>query len=79
MTRFSDRVAFLTGVASGVGRSTAIRLAREGASVFGVDIDEEVPEDHYQAVAEIISYGWNVKGRTMPGQAGTDTGMAAAG
>ena len=40
MNRFTDKVAFLTGVASGVGRSTAIRLAGEGASVFGVDIDE---------------------------------------
>ena len=40
MNRFTDKVAFLTGVASGVGRSTAIRLASEGASVFGVDVDE---------------------------------------
>lgn len=41
MNRFTDRVAFLTGVASGVGRSTAIRLAAEGASVFGIDVDDE--------------------------------------
>ena len=40
MTRFTDKVAFLTGVASGVGRATAVRLAAEGASVFGVDVDE---------------------------------------
>ena len=40
MNRFTDKVAFLTGVASGVGRSTAIRLASEGASVFGVDVNE---------------------------------------
>ena len=46
-------------------------------SIFGkrliyqnVDIDEEVPEDHYKAVAEIISYVWNLKGRVMPGQEG---------
>ena len=32
-----------------------------------IEIDEEVPEEHYKAVAEIISYVWNVKGRTMPG------------
>ncbi len=38
------------------------------ALYFGVDIDEEVPEEHYKAVAEIISYVWNLKGRTMPGQ-----------
>lgn len=40
MTRFNDKVAFLTGVASGVGRSTARRLAAEGASVFGIDVNE---------------------------------------
>lgn len=38
------------------------------ALYFGVDIDDEVPEEHYKAVAEIISYVWNVKGRTMPAQ-----------
>ncbi|PPR56410.1 MAG: hypothetical protein CFH10_02320, partial [Alphaproteobacteria bacterium MarineAlpha4_Bin2] len=38
------------------------------ALYFGVDIDEEVPEEHYKAVAEIISYVWNLKGRAMPGQ-----------
>ncbi len=39
MTRFVDKVALLTGAASGVGRATALRLAAEGCSVFGVDID----------------------------------------
>ncbi len=40
MNRFSDKVAFLTGVASGVGRATSLRLASEGAKVYGIDIDE---------------------------------------
>ncbi|MEM9465719.1 MAG: SDR family oxidoreductase [Actinomycetota bacterium] len=40
MTRFTDKVAFLTGIASGVGRATARRLADEGATVYGVDVDE---------------------------------------
>jgi len=41
MTRFMNKVAFLTGVASGVGRATAIRLAAEGATVFGVDVNDD--------------------------------------
>ena len=32
------RVAFVTGAARGQGRSHAVRLAREGASIIAVDI-----------------------------------------
>ena len=38
--RFKDKVAFVTGAASGIGRATAERLAAEGARVFLADIDE---------------------------------------
>ena len=41
MARFDGRVALLSGVASGMGRCTAIRLASEGATVHGIDIDDE--------------------------------------
>lgn len=34
-------MALLTGVASGIGRATALRLAREGASIFGLDINAD--------------------------------------
>ena len=37
--RFVGKTALLTGVASGVGRATAIRLAGEGACVFGLDVN----------------------------------------
>ncbi len=40
MQRFHNKVIFITGAASGIGRETAIRLASEGASVFLCDIDE---------------------------------------
>ena len=46
------------------------------ALYFGVDIDDEVPEEHYKAVAEIISYVWNVKGRTMPAPIGEPAAAA---
>jgi NAD(P)-dependent dehydrogenase (short-subunit alcohol dehydrogenase family) len=35
---FAGKVAFLTGVASGIGRATALAFAREGASVVVADV-----------------------------------------
>ena len=39
--RFADRVAIVTGAASGIGRATAERLHQEGAAVALVDRNEE--------------------------------------
>jgi NAD(P)-dependent dehydrogenase (short-subunit alcohol dehydrogenase family) len=41
MERFEGKVAIVTGAASGVGRATTHRLASEGATVFGVDMNED--------------------------------------
>jgi NAD(P)-dependent dehydrogenase (short-subunit alcohol dehydrogenase family) len=38
MSRFDGKVAFVTGATSGIGRATALALAREGASVVVADI-----------------------------------------
>jgi dihydroanticapsin dehydrogenase len=37
--RVANRIAIVTGAASGIGRASAIRLAQEGASVVCVDIN----------------------------------------
>ncbi|MFJ5112576.1 SDR family NAD(P)-dependent oxidoreductase [Streptomyces sp. NPDC088551] len=37
--RFSGKVAVVTGAASGIGRATAVRLAREGHHVALLDLD----------------------------------------
>lgn len=39
--RFKDKVAFITGAGSGIGRATALRLAAEGAEVFIHDVNAE--------------------------------------
>lgn len=52
--RFDGKVAVITGAASGMGRATALRLASEGARVFGVDVNEPGLVD---AAAEVATDG----------------------
>jgi SDR family mycofactocin-dependent oxidoreductase len=54
MGLLDGRVAFVTGVARGMGRNHAVRLARAGASVIGVDISAPAsPHNGYPAAGEI--------------------------
>jgi len=39
--RFADRVVFVTGAGSGIGRATAGLFADEGAKVYAVDVDRD--------------------------------------
>ena len=38
--RFANKIAVVTGAASGIGKATVLKLASEGAHVFAADIDE---------------------------------------
>ena len=49
MSRFDGKIAFITGVARGQGRAHAVRLAREGARIVGVDIAGPLPGVPYES------------------------------
>jgi SDR family mycofactocin-dependent oxidoreductase len=52
MGKLDNKVAFITGVARGQGRSHAIRLAEEGADIIGVDICSEISSVPYGLATE---------------------------
>jgi NAD(P)-dependent dehydrogenase (short-subunit alcohol dehydrogenase family) len=50
--RLKEKVALVTGAASGIGRASAVRLAAEGARVFCSDVQPEACEDTAKAIRE---------------------------
>lgn len=55
--RFANRVAVVTGAASGIGRASALKLASEGAHVFASDIDEAGGQDLVSTSNASTSHG----------------------
>ena len=47
MGSLDGKVAFITGVARGQGRSHAVRLAADGAAIIGVDICADIASNGY--------------------------------
>jgi (+)-trans-carveol dehydrogenase len=52
MGRLNDKVAFITGVARGQGRSHALALAEEGADIIGLDVCEQISSAPYKGATE---------------------------
>lgn len=50
LRRFTDKVAFVTGAASGIGRATAVAFATEGAHVAIVDRTEDALRETAAAI-----------------------------
>ena len=51
--RFEDKVALVTGAASGIGRATSLRFAQEGAKVWCADLQAEQVEITAKSATEI--------------------------
>lgn len=60
--RFQDRVAIVTGSASGIGEATARRLGNEGASLVLADIDAERLDE---VVGQLAGVGASVVSRCI--------------
>lgn len=52
MARFTGRLAVVTGGGGAIGRATALLLAKEGARVFVVDINEQAVQGTISAIRE---------------------------
>lgn len=61
LERFKDRVAIVTGAASGIGKATVERLAGEGASVVAIDVNKAALE----AAANDANEGAKAAGGTV--------------
>jgi NAD(P)-dependent dehydrogenase (short-subunit alcohol dehydrogenase family) len=51
--RLTDRIALVSGAANGIGRASALRLAREGADLALVDREEDTLQEVARAIASL--------------------------
>ena len=77
-TRHMGKVAIVTGAGSGIGRATTLRLAQEGAHVFGCDVNAGAL-DETRAVLEQGGVSATLSVADVTKQADIDRLVAAAG
>ena len=58
----AEKVALITGAGNGIGRATAVRLAKDGARVVLFDVDADGLAETAQAVTAVGSEAVNVTG-----------------
>ena len=80
MSRFNDKLAFVTGAGSGIGRATALLLAAEGATVACVDLRgaDQTAAEIGAAGGKALSYACDVGDAAMV-SATVDTAVADLG
>jgi len=66
MGRLDGKVALITGTGGGQGRAAALRFAREGASVFGCDVNAQAQRETLELM--------RAQGLRMEGIGGVDLG-----
>ena len=73
--RLADKVAVITGAASGIGKEIAIAFAREGAKVVIADLDQEAAQQTASEIDPLLQRALGVR-MDVSNEEQVDAGMA---